>query len=35
MPEYLTCEDKSRQVAEHVVEWLTRSGETGSTRRPT
>jgi lipid-A-disaccharide synthase len=23
MPEYLTCEDKSRQVAEHVVEWLT------------
>lgn len=22
MPEYLTCEDKSRQVAEHVVEWL-------------
>jgi lipid-A-disaccharide synthase len=25
MPEYLTCEDKSRQVAEHVVEWLTDS----------
>jgi lipid-A-disaccharide synthase len=23
MPEYLTCEDKSRQVAEHVIEWLT------------
>lgn len=23
MPEYLTCEDKSEQVAEHVVEWLT------------
>jgi lipid-A-disaccharide synthase len=23
MPEYLTCEDKSRQVAAHVVEWLT------------
>jgi lipid-A-disaccharide synthase len=23
MPEYLTCEDKSRQVAEHLVEWLT------------
>ena len=23
MPEYLTCEDKSQQVAEHVVEWLT------------
>ena len=23
MPEYLTCEDKSGQVAEHVVEWLT------------
>jgi lipid-A-disaccharide synthase len=25
MPEYLTCEDKSRQVADHVVEWLTDS----------
>jgi lipid-A-disaccharide synthase len=23
MPEYLTCQDKSRQVAEHIVEWLT------------
>jgi lipid-A-disaccharide synthase len=23
MPEYLTCEDNSRQVSEHVVEWLT------------
>jgi lipid-A-disaccharide synthase len=23
MPEYLTCEDKSRQLAEHVIEWLT------------
>jgi lipid-A-disaccharide synthase len=23
MPEYLTCEDKSGQVAGHVVEWLT------------
>jgi lipid-A-disaccharide synthase len=23
MPEYLTCEDKSRQVAAHVIEWLT------------
>lgn len=23
MPEYLTCEDRSRDVAEHVVEWLT------------
>ena len=23
MPEYLTCEDKSPQVAEHVIEWLT------------
>ncbi len=23
MPEYLTCQDKSQQVAEHVVEWLT------------
>ena len=22
MPEYLTCEDKSRDVAEHVIEWL-------------
>jgi len=25
MPEYLTCEDKSEQVAAHVVEWLTDS----------
>lgn len=23
MPEYLTCEDKSAQVAKHVIEWLT------------
>jgi lipid-A-disaccharide synthase len=23
MPEYLTCEDRSRDVAEHVIEWLT------------
>ncbi len=23
MPEYLTCEDKSQQVAEHVIEWIT------------
>jgi lipid-A-disaccharide synthase len=23
MPEYLTCEDKSAQVATHVIEWLT------------
>jgi len=23
MPEYLTCEDRSRQVAAHVIEWLT------------
>jgi len=23
MPEYLTCEDKSSQIADHVVEWLT------------
>jgi len=22
-PEYLTCEDKSEQIAEHVIEWLT------------
>jgi len=22
-PEYLTCEDKSRQLADHVIEWLT------------
>lgn len=25
-PEYLTCEDKSRQIADHVIEWLTDSG---------
>ncbi|MCC7473903.1 MAG: lipid-A-disaccharide synthase [Pirellulales bacterium] len=24
MPEYLTCEDRSRRVAEHLVEWLMR-----------
>jgi lipid-A-disaccharide synthase len=23
MPEYLTCEDKSEQVAAHIIEWLT------------
>jgi lipid-A-disaccharide synthase len=23
MPEYLTCEDKSAQVAGHIIEWLT------------
>jgi lipid-A-disaccharide synthase len=23
MPEYLTCEDKSPQLAEHILEWLT------------
>ena len=23
LPEYLTCEDKSQQMAQHVVEWLT------------
>jgi lipid-A-disaccharide synthase len=23
LPEYLTCEDKSEQLAAHVVEWLT------------
>jgi lipid-A-disaccharide synthase len=23
LPEYLTCDDKSQQVADHVVEWLT------------
>jgi lipid-A-disaccharide synthase len=22
-PEYLTCEDKSRQIADHLIEWLT------------
>ena len=22
-PEYLTCEDRSRQIAAHVIEWLT------------
>src|SRR5687768_12882469 len=27
MPEYLTCKDKSPQVAEHVVEWLTDPGK--------
>ena len=26
MPEYLTCEDKSEQVAAHVIEWLTDPG---------
>jgi len=31
MPEYLTCEDKSRQVAEHVIEWLS-NPEAKSTR---
>jgi lipid-A-disaccharide synthase len=25
-PEYLTCEDKSQQVAGHVIEWLTQPG---------
>src|SRR5207237_162458 len=24
MPEYLTCEDKSGELAAHIVEWLTR-----------
>jgi lipid-A-disaccharide synthase len=24
MPEYLTCQDKSRELAGHVIEWLTR-----------
>ena len=24
MPEYLTCEDKSDEVAAHVIEWLTK-----------
>jgi lipid-A-disaccharide synthase len=27
MPEYLTCEDKSEQVATHVVEWITDSAK--------
>ena len=27
MPEYLTCEDKSRDVAHHVVQWLVDSAE--------
>ncbi len=27
MPEYLTCEDKSEQVAFHVIEWLTNSAK--------
>ena len=22
MPEYLTCEDKSEQVANHIIEWI-------------
>ena len=26
-PEYLTCEDKSRQIAAHIIEWLTNAGE--------
>jgi len=26
-PEYLTCEDKSPQIARHVIGWLTRTGE--------
>jgi lipid-A-disaccharide synthase len=30
MPEYLTCEDKSEQVAAHVVEWLSDSGKRAS-----
>jgi lipid-A-disaccharide synthase len=27
MPEYLTCEDKSEQVANHVIEWLYQPGK--------
>ncbi len=27
MPEYLTCEDRSQELAEHVVEWLTDSAK--------
>ena len=44
MPEYLTCEDKSEQVAAHVIEWLTEPakrdrsggpiGRTQGARRP-
>jgi lipid-A-disaccharide synthase len=26
-PEYLTCEDKSRQIAAHVIQWLNDAGE--------
>jgi lipid-A-disaccharide synthase len=26
-PEYLTCEDKSPQIAAHVIEWLTDAGK--------
>jgi lipid-A-disaccharide synthase len=25
-PEYLTCEDKSEQIARHVIDWLTIPG---------
>jgi lipid-A-disaccharide synthase len=30
MPEYLTCEDKSHQVANHVIEWLEDSSKRAS-----
>jgi lipid-A-disaccharide synthase len=23
MPEYMTCEDRTDEIAEHVIEWLT------------
>jgi lipid-A-disaccharide synthase len=29
-PEYLTCEDKSRQIAAHIIEWLTDAGAKGA-----
>jgi lipid-A-disaccharide synthase len=34
MPEYLTCGDKSQQVAAHVVEWLRAGRAAGSAARP-
>ncbi len=29
-PEYLTCEDKSQQIAAHVVEWITEPAQRGA-----
>ena len=33
MPEYLTCEDKSEQLAGHAIEWLTDAGARAAARR--